>query len=153
VKWRALSLAGFFFFSFSILISNGLINIHIISQNCKCWTFFFKTLPQIRQQLFEKYVFHYIMHLHRLAQYEKEVVSLRSDRKLLKKHCKELMEQKGSVDQALVTLRKLIHTTPELAESTDPSTEQVCVLLIFMANRAWGYNFLSFTVLLISYES
>jgi hypothetical protein len=93
------------------------------------------------------------MHLHRLAQYEKEVVSLRSDRKLLKKHCKELMEQKGSVDQALVTLRKLIHTTPELAESTDPSTEQVCVLLIFMANRAWGYNFLSFTVLLISYES
>jgi hypothetical protein len=67
------------------------------------------------------------MHIYRLAQYEKEVVSLRSDRKLLKKHCKELMEQKGSVDQALVTLRKLIHTTPELAESTDPSTEQVCV--------------------------
>lgn len=37
----------------------------------------------------------------RLAQYEKEVVALRKDRKLLKQHCREVTEQKVAVEAAL----------------------------------------------------
>uniref|UniRef100_A0A7S2SIB0 WW domain-containing protein n=1 Tax=Rhizochromulina marina TaxID=1034831 RepID=A0A7S2SIB0_9STRA len=55
----------------------------------------------------------------RLAQYEKEVASLRSDRKLLKKHCKELVDQQTRREEHLSALRALL-----LPEAAAPSSDE-----------------------------
>jgi len=55
----------------------------------------------------------------RLAQYEKEVASLRSDRKLLKRHCKELVEQQSRREEHLSALRSLL-----LPGSADPPSDE-----------------------------